>query len=184
MRRLFAITSLCASLATACGGSAEGISSRTEVAQAIAELTLLAYEVRLVGIDGDIVDGVVTVPCPQGGTIAATLLPVAAGRHRATFTGCSHGENVFDGTLLVILDESGGAYTLTISGELAASGHREVSFIFTDFSEVVTFAGASRSFTMVLSGRVETRDAAGVRSWDFAGESYAYDESTGKVAPI
>jgi hypothetical protein len=167
----------------ACGGGDEGISSHAEAAQVVAELTVVAYEGLLAGIGGEVVDGVVTVPCSAGGTLAATVAPAADGKHDATFAACTRGGNAFTGMLRASFGSSGGAFTLGYSGELVSAGPVGATLTFTDVSEMVMFMGG-RSFTMRLDGTVVTDDAGGRRTWTFDDRSYAYDDATGEVTEL
>src|SRR5262249_13966877 len=77
----------------------------------------------------------------------------------------------------------GGAYKLEYSGTLRSSGAVDSTLSFDDFTEVISFDSGqdSHSFTMVLTGAVTTKDAGGTHSWIFAGQSYQYEGTNGKV---
>jgi hypothetical protein len=171
---------VCLLAAAGCGGD-EGISTEIEVAQLVAEVTVVAYEGLLAGIGGEEVNGVITVPCSESGTLAATVDADGEGRRMATFTSCSRGGNAFSGSLNASFGVTGtGAFMLGYSGALTAAGTVTATLSFPDMMESVTFT-AARNFTMRLTGTVTVEDAGGVHGFTFADDAFAYDDATGMV---
>jgi len=164
----------------ACGGGDEGISTELEAAQLIGEVTMVAYEGLLAGIGGEEVDGVITVPCSEGGTLAATVQPGGDGRNQATFTSCTGGGNVFTGSLRASFS-AGPPFMLAYNGALSSTGTVTATLNFPDMVERVSFIPATRNFTMRLTGTVNTQDSGGSHSFTFADAAFAYDDATGKV---
>ena len=161
-----------------CGGAKLG-GGKAGAAQALAS----ASSAALMANSAAGASGTATFNCPQGGSVVATASTTSTaqnGSFTTNYNGCSiDGKTKLDGTLTTTMtvesSASGGAFVMTMAGEVTFSG--DVSdFLRVNITERMTYTTTTTSNTMsmhatiVLEGSIETSTA-----------TYEYDAETFEV---
>jgi hypothetical protein len=168
------------------GCSTEGrLTTKTDVAQILGEMTYTAYQALILSATARSGESQISVDCPHGGSTRVTRTPGADGRSSFTFLLCNNGRNRFDGSISAHLASEPNVTSLTYSGQLTSAGKSNGTLRFEDFRQRVCFSpgGNADLFTMTLTGKMSTTDSRGQRTWTFDSQSYGYDHLNAITSP-
>jgi hypothetical protein len=186
MKRLALGVSMGAFLCAGCSGSTGRLTTKNDVAQIVGEMTYAAYQALTLGAVARSSESQFSVDCPAGGSTQVARVPDAEGRSSFTFLLCNNGRNRFDGSIAAQLKSESNVTSLTYSGQLTSAGKHNGALRFENFVQKVIFAPSDdlQLFTMTLTGKMQTIDSRGQRTWMFNSQSYAYDRVHALTTPL
>ena len=186
MKRWAWCASVGALLLAGCSSSEGRLTTKSDVAQVLGEMTYTAYQALIVGAIARSSESQISVDCPQGGSTRVARAPDAQGRSSFTFLLCNNGRNRFDGSIFARLTSDANGTSVTYTGQLTSVGKSNGTLRFEDFLQKIMFSPGDDGhlFTMTLTGKMLTIDSRGQRTWNFDSQSYGYDRVHSLTSPL
>src|SRR5262249_3123089 len=123
------------------GCSTEGrLTTKTDVAQVLGEMTYTAYQALIVSAMALFGESQISVDCPQGGSTRVARNPDSNGRSSFTFLLCNNGRNQFDGSISARMASESNVTAVTYSGQLTSAGKSNGTLRFDDFLQKISFS--------------------------------------------